>query len=119
MNTKTQFFICAVITAAVYVAAWANANPKLFLKEGIHPIGSQASYIAGEACIINLKEGSDKSFCAIDMPLYMPSHQLVGTLNKCLSENNMTIETAPQWVAPSHQECLKLHDQWRRKKKND
>lgn len=119
MKTKTQFFMCAIITALVYIAAWANANPAMFKKEGIHPIGSQASYIAGEKCTINLKKNSNEKFCAIEMPLYVPSHQLISTLNECLSKNNMTIESAPEWVAPAHQQCLSLHDQWRRKIQND
>lgn len=118
---KIQLFICSFSCLFIYMLAWANANPQYFgLKsKGIHPIGLQASYIAGELCTINLEKDSDEKFCAIDMPLYMPSHQLVGTLNHCLSGNNMTVEEAPEWVVPSHQQCLRLHHQWRRKKNAD
>lgn len=117
MKTKTQFFVSAVITTAIYVAAWANANPAMFEKNGIHPIGSQAVYIAGDTCTINLEEDSNEKFCAIRMPLYISSHQLISTLNECLNKNDMTVETVPEWVVPAHQQCLKLHDQWRRKEK--
>ena len=113
MKTKTQFFVSAVIATAVYVAAWANANPAMFERGGIYPIGSQASYVAGEVCTINLEKDSDEKFCAIEMPLYISSHQLISTLNECLNKNNMT--TVPEWVVPAHQQCLRLHDQWRRK----
>jgi hypothetical protein len=119
MNYK-QFVWVSAMTALFYCFLWANANPQYFVKsKGIHPIGSQAAYIAGEACIINLEEDSDEKFCAINTPLYMPSHRLIGTLDKCLSENNMTVEEAQEWVVPSHQQCLRLHDQWRRKKNAD
>ena len=115
MKTKTQFFVCATITAIIYIAAWANANPAIFIKRGIHPIGTQAVYIAGEVCTINLEKDNYKKSCAINMPLYISSHQLISTLNECLNKNNMTVDTVPEWVAPAHQQCLRLHDQWRRK----
>ena len=118
MNFK-QFVWVSAMTVTFYCFLWANANPQYFgLKsKGIHPIGSQAVYIAGEACIINLEKDSDKKFCAFPTYMDTPSYQLISTLNECLNENNMTVETAPQWVVPSHQECLRLHDQWRKKKK--
>jgi hypothetical protein len=109
------------MVSVFYCFLWANANPHLFgLKpKGIHPIGSQAAYIAGEACIINLETDSTEKFCAIVMPLKKPSHQLVGTLNECFNDNNITIEGAPSWAVPAHQECLRLHDQWRKKNTDD
>ena len=48
--------ICVFATATVYLAAWVvgiNAG-------GIYPIGSQASYVAGGVCTINLEKDSDE-----------------------------------------------------------
>ena len=103
-----------LISAAVYGAAWANINVKF---NGIHPIGTQAVYIAGETCTINLEEDSNELFCSISMPLYTPSHELISTLNECLEENGLTVEEAGAWVVPAHQQCLRLHDQWRRERR--
>lgn len=106
--------ICAFVAGTVYLAAWVGINAG-----GIYPIGSQASYVAGGVCTINLEKDSDERFCPIDMPLHVPTYQLVSTLNECLEDNGLTTETAPEWVVPSHQECLRLHNKWRRKNKDD
>ncbi len=78
---------------------------------GIHPIGTEAVYLEGESCTINLTPGSDKDFCMFEMPLSTPSQDLIPKVNKCLKGRT----SLPDYVMPSFNKCLSLHEKARLK----
>ena len=81
------------------------------LENSIYPIGENAVYVSGDFCTVNLTPGSLTDYCQIEAPLDVASQDLIPKVNKCLEGRT----SLPDYVMPSFNKCLSLHEKARLK----
>lgn len=107
---KVAFIITyTVVITLLLDQALVRANHN----NGIYPIGTEAVYVGGDYCTVNLTPGSFTDYCQIETPLSVAPQDLIPEVNKCLEGRT----DLPSYVMPSFTQCLSLHDKIRHKNK--
>jgi hypothetical protein len=106
---KTTLNLFKHLLIGTFVGAWVFLVLDQIITRakvrGIHPIGTEAVYLEGEACTVNLTPGSSEDFCSFEMPINTPPQDFIPEVNKCIEGRT----NLPGYVLPSFNQCLRLH----------
>lgn len=109
MKTKIMLSLFKHLFIGFFVGVWVFLVLDQIITRakvrGIHPIGTEAVYLEGESCTVNLTAGSDKDFCMFEMPISIPPQDFIPEVNKCIEGRT----DLPGYVLPSFNQCLRLH----------
>ena len=98
-----------ITLSVVSFLALDQALVKANYNNGIYPIGTEAVYVGGDYCTVNLTKGSNTDYCQIETPLSVASQDLIPKVNKCVEGRT----DLPSYVMPSFNKCLSLHSKIR------